>query len=852
MRTKQILSVWTVCLLAGVAAHAQTNAPSTPPPGAPVPAPTPARNLPSPVPNPEPVPLPSAPEPVPAPPSATGATMPTPATETQQVITLSFRDAPLEQVLAYYESLTGLTLLRAPNLAAAITLRGQTRLTKEEALAAIESVLLMNNVQIVPMGNRFAKVVQAGTARQEGLPVRFGRPDASLPETDSLESRILDLKYIALAEAVPILQTLIRGTGKIQPIERTNSLLVTDTSGNLQRIIEVLDFIDRPEEARVETRVFELRHAKAGEVAQRLNELIADSQAQAGAGRAPVAAVTIQQVPNAPPGVIRAQRLAQTPEGDAADRGIVSGRIKIVADERTNILIILSRPENFTFFERVITALDRTVDPEVILRVYPLDYAEAEETAALLNEFLGKSSSSTEGDRKTPDRGSAGDETTDSRGQALRDYIARRAESRPAAPAATGDVNTPAGIGQISPQTKILSDKRTNSLLLMGRLEDVESLLEVVRQIDHMLAQVMIETVILEITLSDKLSYGIDWLQRSMTLYGSETAGPGGGVPVGQPVVGYGGAFGGRDSKFQSGSSVNRDTPLENIGLTYFMTFYDFNIDVILRAAANSGEARVLSTPVILTTDNTEASIISSEQRPIINQTSTTGAGEIRSSYEYRDIGIKLKVKPRINPDRVVVLEITQTADTPGEEVRIDENLVPSIFKRELQATVAVPDRGTVALGGLIQDGKKTSQGKVPFLGDLPFLGWLFKTEDRDAARTELLVLITPYVITTPDEARKETARMHDKSAATEQEWENTWSDGDLARQKREESATSINLRRRRQAGEIPETGPAPAVLKPVIEKSETALETATPAPAPSGPVVIPAPDAKTIVVPSP
>jgi general secretion pathway protein D len=846
MRTKQILRVWIACLVAGIAAHAQTNAPSTPPSG-PTPVPAPEVSVPAPAPTPAP-----APDPAPA---------SVPAGDTQQLISLTFRDAPLEQVLAFYEELTGLTLLRAPNLGAAITLRGQTRLTKEEALAAIESVLSMNNIQIVPMGNRFAKVVQAGTARQEGLAVRIGRPEAALPETDAIESRILDLKHIALAEALPILQTLIRGTGKIQPIDRTNSLLVTDTSGNLQRIIEVLDFIDRPEEARVETRVFELRNAKAGEVAQRLNELIADSQAQAGAGRAPGAAVMVQPVPNAPPGVIRAQRLAQTPEGDAADRGIVTGRIKIVADERTNILIILSRPENFTFFDRIIVALDRPVDPEVILRVYPLDYADAEETAGLLNEFLGKSSSSTaDADRKTADRGAAGEDATDTRGQALRDYIARRADSRPAAAAApaAGTAEGTAGIGQISPQTKILSDKRSNSLLLMGRIEDVEALLDVVRQIDHMLAQVMIETVILEITLSDKLSYGIDWLQRSMTLYDSETAGPGGGVPVGQPIVGYGGAFGGRDSKFQSGSSVNRDTPLSNIGLTYFMTFYDFNIDVILRAAASSGEARVLSTPVILTTDNTEASIISSEQRPIINQTSTTGAGEIRSSYEYRDIGIKLKVKPRINPDRVVVLEITQTADTPGEEVRIDDNLVPSIFRRELQATVAVPDRGTVALGGLIQDGKKKSQGKVPFLGDIPFLGWLFRTEDRDDARTELLVLITPYVITSPEEARRETVRMHDKSSTTEQEWETTWSDGDLARRNREKTATPINLRRRRLAGELPESTPEPEVTKP--EAPAPAPAAPVPAVAPPVAIVEPAapstsataPSAGTVVVPIP
>lgn len=752
----------------------------------------------------------------------------------QQMISLNFRDAPLDQVLAFYGELTGLTLLRAPNLGAAITLRGQTRLTKAEALAAIESVLAMNNISIVPMGDRFAKVVQTAAARQEGLALRIGKPNQALPETDTLESRILDLKYISTAEALPILQTLIRGTGKLQPIERTNSLLVTDTSGNIQRILEVLDYLDQPAEARVETRVYELKYAKAAEVVQRLNELIADSQAQdvrtRNSGVQPVV-----QAP-APPGVIRATRLAQASDTETAERGVVSGRVKIVADERTNVMIIISPPDNFAFFDRIITVLDRSVDPEVVVRVHALDYADAEETAALLNQFLGSSSS---GERPGPVQPGAAGETADARGQAIRDYIARRAEARPVT-----TETPPAGIGQLSSQTKILADKRSNTLLLMGRLQDVESLLEVVQQIDHMLAQVMIETVILEITLSDSLSYGLDWLQRSMTTYDTEMKGPGGGVAVGDPKLSFGGGFrSGETADFRDGSLIDRTVPLSNAGLTYYLTFFDLNVDVILRAAAKSGDARVLSTPVILTTDNTEASIISSEQRPIVTQTSTTSGGELRSSYEYRDIGIKLKVKPRINPDRVVVLEITQTADTPGEEVRIDNNLVPSIFRRELQATIAVPHRGTVALGGLIQTDRKQTRSKIPILGDIPLLGWLFRGEDRSKARTELLVLITPYVITTPEEARAETARLHDRSSVSETEWYADWPDGDLAQQKRNEVASTIPLRRKRSkpAASVQSAPEGKATSEPGVPNAtpEVSKEVSVPAPEKKSPAPI-------------
>ncbi|MDZ4199486.1 MAG: hypothetical protein U1E27_09405, partial [Kiritimatiellia bacterium] len=326
----------------------------------------------------------------------------------------------------------------------------------------------------------------------------------------------------------------------------------------------------------------------------------------------------------------------------------------------------------------------------------------------------------------------------------------------------------------------------------------VASLVEVVDKLDIMLAQVLIEAVILEINLSDSLAYGLDWLQRSMSIYNTGRSGPGGGALTGEKTVGFGGGFAAAAQPgFLDGSLIDRNVPLSNAGLTYYLTFFNLNLDAILRLAAKSGDARVLSTPVIMTTDNTEASIISSEQRPVVTQTSTTTGGEIRSSYEYRDIGIKLTVKPRINPERYVVLDVTQTADTPGEEVRIDNNLVPRIFRRELKASIAVPHRGTVALGGLIQTDSKQTRSKIPILGDIPLIGWLFRGEDRSNARTELLVLITPYVITTPEEARKETRRLHDGSSVSGTDWASDWADGDLAAEKRAEAREPISLRGR-------------------------------------------------------
>jgi general secretion pathway protein D len=210
----------------------------------------------------------------------------------------------------------------------------------------------------------------------------------------------------------------------------------------------VIEYLDRPATVRSETRVYELRHAQASTVAQQLNDLIADSQ-QPATGRARTPATPAPPTPRGqtPPGVIRAPAAATpTVTMDGGDRSMIVGRVKVLADERTNTLVILSEPANYPFFDEVVAVLDREVDPEMGVEVYPLEYADAEEASSILNDFIGT------GTRRTTGTGAAGGATdprrptgtpggaTDARSQSLRDFIEphrssppRRAPWRPAA-----------------------------------------------------------------------------------------------------------------------------------------------------------------------------------------------------------------------------------------------------------------------------------------------------------------------------------------------------------------------------------------------------------------------------------
>ena len=726
-------------------------------------------------------------------------------TDTDRLINLNFRDSPLDQVLTFYSDLTGRTMIKSPGISATITLRGQTRMTEREALQAIESALAMHNVALVPMGERFLRVVQPTAVRQEGLPILSELPDEPFPEDDQILSVIVPLHHMELDEVQPIIQQLIHGYGKIQTLERKNSLMITDTASNLNRIMEVLDFVDRPVEIREDIFVRRIRHAEAGQVASRLNEFLQDRDERE--RRPQVAPRADEDERRAPPGVIRPgrrqpqeQRVAESPveaAAELAERGIIQGKVKIVSDERINTLFIIARPVNFTFFDRIIDILDQPVDPEIIVRVINLEYALAEDIAGILNEFIGAAAAERPGGALR--EGEEGEDTPVDRAAALRDFAAGLAREQ--LQQAEGDEAS--RIGRLSPQTQILSDQRSNSLLLMGRRGDIAALEEIVGELDIMLGQVLIEAVIIEISLGKNVESGVDWLQRTLTAYSEERAGPAGGVVLREPVAAFGGgsAPGGLvDDLGQVRQALEGGAPPVGAGgLSYFVTFFDLNLDMVIRLAASSRDARILSTPVILTSDNTEARIVVGESRPVVTSTSTSTIGDRQvSQFQFRDIGINLTVTPRINPQRFVVMDILQSADNVGGFETIDGNRVPIITRREMEAQISVKSRSTIVLGGLVSTDRIMSTTKVPLLGDIPLLGRLFRSDTVEDSRTELLVLITPYVMMTPEEARMESARLHQHSHSSRTEWHAGWSDSEFA------YPESETPRRREQPRSIP------------------------------------------------
>jgi general secretion pathway protein D len=303
----------------------------------------------------------------------------------------------------------------------------------------------------------------------------------------------------------------------------------------------------------------------------------------------------------------------------------------------------------------------------------------------------------------------------------------------------------------------ILPDPRTNSLLVMATKEDMVRIEQLVRSMDTSVAQVQIEVVIAELTLNNELDVGVDVFKRLVNA--GQTTQTGGNSTDGNVPV----QLSALSSNLPSAAALAAGSG----GLTWFTTFRNLNLDTVLHALASTSNSKVLSTPIIQTMDNQEADITVGESVPVpTSQTSSLVSGNgtlatsgVTSSIQYQDVAIELKVTPRINPDGYVRMDVEQKVNDLGANVNIGGTIVPTILKREAKSSLAVEDRSTIVLGGLIQQTKSVTTTKTPFLGDIPVFGQIFKSQTNNRQRTELIIFIRPTVLRTDIAAVAEARR---------------------------------------------------------------------------------------------
>lgn len=341
---------------------------------------------------------------------------------------------------------------------------------------------------------------------------------------------------------------------------------------------------------------------------------------------------------------------------------------------------------------------------------------------------------------------------------------AKPAAKAPTAPARTPAAATPAppptltetkgGEVLVGEATRIFSDDITNMLIILATPDDYAIIEETIKRIDIVPRQVLIEGLVARIDLTDKLNFGMQWLMKNDIKFVTEA---------------------GTIKTFIDGLALDARIPASNFTFTAFDRLG--NTRILLQSLASEGKANILAAPHILVSDNREARIQVGSQVPIATQTATsprdTGdrASTITSTIQYKDIGIILKVKPQVNEGGLVSLEISQEVSSLGDKVPIAGQDFQAINKTEATTNLVAQDGETIIIGGLIREDITKSSAGIPFLHKIPILGYLFGSKVNETTRNELIILLTPRVIRSQQEAGDVTSDYLDRyKAATKDE----------------------------------------------------------------------------------
>ena len=717
---------------------------------------------------------------------------------------IEFNGAPVEMVLKVYGDLVDKTVLKDPAApAATITLQpkqGQ-ELSDEEKILAIETVLEMNGIHLEPYGEKFVRALPRATARKEGIPLVLD-PETVLGDSSRVVSVMLTFRNIPLDEAQKAIEGLKSDKAAINVYERSNSILVTDTEMNIARMREIIREIDIPTPVTENVFIRQIQNANAADIQKVLQEIVEDAkkilekqgkQAQNSTRQAnqpiqPFGARLLggrpaQNTPAAP----KANESVVTSVSDA-DRGMIRGDSLIIADERSNKLIIKTLKSNMDFFDKIIEQLDVETTPDTVVKVYRLKYAECEDVADMINDLIGNaasSKSSSKGSQNANSKQAGGQKSNVTTGTSQKKSVNQR----------TGEAKT----GELSKEnTTILADKRINGIVVMTNKELVPVLEQIIESMDIKLSQVLIETVIIEVSLNDDLKTGIDWVHGMQKKGSSYRQAIGGGGGSATPT-----ASGTAGSKLIDGV----DTALPTIfapgtaGLSYALFSEKLDLSAVISASKSDTHSKYIASPIVMTVDNKEATIDATENRQFLTgwtaqSSGYSGGGQPTPNYSAKDIGLKLKITPKINPNGTVMLTVEEEysqfmenaqsmlipqTDSSGR-INYNSGNVDLAIERKMSADILLENMQSVVLGGLTETKVEESDVGIPILKDIPWVGrWLFGKTAQSENRKELLVFLTPYVLDDSQSAQVEALRRKNVMSDARPWDDHGWSKSELA-----------------------------------------------------------------------
>jgi len=578
-------------------------------------------------------------------------------------VSIDFNDVEIAVFIKFISELTGRNFVVDQRVNGKVTIISPSKISVDEAYKVFESVLEVNGFAAVKAGE-VTKIVPAPDARSKNIKTML-QAESDDPD-DRIVTQLIPMKYANPDEIKKLFTPLISKNSVLLDYAPTNMLILTDTQSNVQRLLNILRVIDVADIGQQLT-VIPIQYAEATKLVDLLGTVF-DSQQQ----KAPRAA-TVQG-------------------------------IKIVADERTNTLIVLASEAETERVKDLIRLLDKeTPMGNEKIRVYYLEHAKAEDLATALQSLKTPKATPTPGKKE---------------------------------PLVSGNVN-------------ITADKATNSLIIMAEKEEYMLLEDIIKKLDIRRAMVYIECLIMEVDMTKDFNIGTEWLvgddfnNENGIYFGGFSGGTSGGdsgytgIPNASGIIPPGFAMG------VFNDSIELDLGGTSISFP--------SIGAMVHAYKKDKDVHILATPQILTTDNEEATITVGKNIPFQTKTSFEGDNDVAyNSFEYKDVGVTLKITPQISKDRLVRLLINQEVSRLESSV----DFKPTTLKRTINTTVIVNDKNTVVIGGLIDNAISNIEYKTPCLGEIPGFGKLFSSTANAEEKTNLFVFLTPHVIQNPSDAK--------------------------------------------------------------------------------------------------
>lgn len=615
-----------------------------------------------------------------------------PANAKDVVENFDYPDAEILDVAKAIAKLTGKNFIYNPqDIKGRISVVSQTPITVGDAWNAFLTALNMRGFALVPSG-KYLRIERIANAKEKQTPIYADRKP---PNNDEFITRVIPLRYIDATEFEQAFRLWMPREARIQPYAQTNTIIITDTAAHINRMVELINLLDVAG-YQESLAVVPIRNAAAKDIARLIEQILNDRTTGTTSSF------------GAPP---RPQAAYNTSSRSTGRRGRSGGSSisKIIADDRTNSLIVKANAAGLTEIRALVRRLDQKVavsEGSGRIHVIQLQFADAETMAKTLQAITGGGATRTNTNRAFPTFG-----------------------------------ETPA---VFQSDIKVAPDKTTQSLVVTASPQDFATLKKVVETLDLPRDQVFIEALIMEMRISQNDAFGTSFVSAPNGIQLPSASDALTGLLQGNPLAAGGFALG-----FKSGRSREIKVGEQSYNVN--------SVNGLVELIQKNTDANVVATPKIIALDNEEAIFEISEEIKVESVT-TAANGSQTKSFTPDKAQTLLKVTPQINKaSNFVKLNLEQKLEN------FDSSNVPASLRgttqgkniRSTATKVVVQNEDTVVLSGLIRDQVVEVVQKVPLLGDIPILGWLFKNTSTTKSKTNLLVFITPRIIKQYDAIRK-------------------------------------------------------------------------------------------------